>query len=209
MSEPSANPAAASGGYSERVLAAFEQIDAANAADPNEDTLADGTRIARELIYGQRMSAAQAAFAPDAPESVQLAARAQHIRRWEIPRADFPMDRAGYHRWRTTLYKFHADRAGEILKQVGFAPETIERVNFLLQKKKLRSDVDTQQLEDIICLTFLEHYFLPFAVKHPEDKVVDIVRKTWGKMSSAGQAAALKLDLAAEALRLINRALEG
>ena len=81
-------------------------------------------------------------------------------------------------------------------------------MGFLLQKKKLRSDADTQQLEDIISLTFLEHYFLPFAAKHPEEKVIDIVQKTWGKMSPEGPAAALKLDLEEESLRLVQKALE-
>ncbi|MCR9144793.1 MAG: DUF4202 domain-containing protein [bacterium] len=191
----------------ERLAAAHEKFDAANAEDPNETQLPDGSTQPKELIYGQRMTEELLRFAPDAPESVHLAARCQHIRRWKIPRKDYPMDKAGYHKWRTILYKFHADQAAEILTEVGYDPETIDRVAFLLQKKKLRSDADTQTLEDVICLTFLRHYFVDFADQHPEEKVVDIVRKTWGKMSEAGHAAALKLDLAPESLRLVQLAL--
>ena len=100
----------------ERLRAAHEKFDAANAEDPNQTTLPDGTVAPKELIYGRRMTDELNRFAPDAPESVQLAARCQHIRRWKIPRQDYPMDKAGYHKWRTTLYKFHADQAAAILE---------------------------------------------------------------------------------------------
>ena len=190
-----------------RLVAAFAAIDAANAEDPNREQLSDGSSVPKELVYGQRMSARLQIFAPEAPEAVQLAARAQHIRRWQIPRSEYPMDRTGYHRWRTELYRFHARQAAEILEPLGYDAATIERVGFLLQKKSLRSDADTQLLEDVICLVFLEHYFLDFAAGHPEEKVIDIVRKTWNKMSDAGHTAALALDLDAEAGRLIQLAL--
>jgi hypothetical protein len=192
---------------SAKMQAAFEKFDAANAEDPNRTPVPDGEAVPKELLYARRMSAELERFAPDAPETVRLAARSQHIRRWQIPRRDYPMDRAGYHKWRTTLYKFHADEAGAILQSVGYDPEIIERVRFLLQKKSLRSDPDSQLLEDVVCLTFLRYYFLEFAAEHPEEKVVEIVRKTWSKMSEAGHAAALKLDLAPEALRLVQLAL--
>ncbi|MEQ9366098.1 MAG: DUF4202 domain-containing protein [Leptospirales bacterium] len=193
---------------SARLQAAHEQFDAANAEDPNATSLPSGGTEPKELIYGRRMTEELLRFAPDAPEAVHLAARCQHIRRWRIPRKDYPMDKAGYHKWRTTLYKFHADQAAEILQQVGYDAATIDRVRFLLQKKSLRSDPDTRTLEDVICLTFLRHYFADFAAGHPEEKVVDIVRKTWHKMSAAGHAAALKLDLAPESLRLVQLALQ-
>ncbi len=190
-----------------KLAAAFERFDAANAEDPNQTQLPDGGSVPKELIYGQRMTEELQRFAPEAPEPVHLAARCQHIRRWRIPRKDYPMDRAGYFKWRTTLYKFHAEQAGEILREVGYDDATIERVGFLLQKKRLQSDADTQTLEDVICLTFLRYYFAEFAAQHPEEKVVDIVQKTWKKMSEAGHAAALKLDLSAESLRLVQLAL--
>ncbi len=187
--------------------AAFEQIDAANGNDPNTEQDEAGNDQPKELLYARRMTAELARFAPQASEALQLAARAQHIRRWEIPRKDFPMDRAGYHQWRTTLYKFHADRAAEILEGVGYDAETIDRVRHLIQKKSLRSDEGTQTLEDVICLVFLQYYFLDFAKEHPEEKVIDILQKTWKKMSNAGHEAALQLDLPVEAKRLISLAL--
>ena len=100
---------------------------------------------------------------PDAPEALCVAARAQHIRRWEIPRSDFPEGRAGYHRWRTTLYGFHGDKTAEIMRETGYDEETIERVRFILQKKQLKSDPDVQTLEDAAALVFLEHHLADFA----------------------------------------------
>jgi hypothetical protein len=191
---------------SPKLQSAFEKIDAANSAGPVKELHA-GEQVAKELVYGLRMTAWLERLYPDASEPLQLAARAQHIRRWEIPRDDFPRDRPGYMKWRTTLYKFHADRAAEILEQVGYDQGTIDRVSFLLQKKNLKRDPDTQALEDTICLVFLEHYFADFSEDHPDDKVVDILQKTWRKMSSVGQTAALKLDMPDRARALVERAL--
>ena len=144
---------------------------------------------------------------PDAAEALQLAARAQHIRRWKIPRSRYPMTRQGYHQWRTTLYSFHADEAEKILREVDYDNIIIERVRSLLRKEKLKADPQTQALEDVACLVFLENYFADFALKHDEKKVIDILRRTWKKMSDHGQAAALQLPLPAEARRLVEMAL--
>lgn len=190
-----------------RFSAALAQFDAANAEDPNQETDADGRVWPKELLYGHRMSDCLARVAPDAPEAVQLAARCQHIRRWTIPRHDFPMDRPGYHQWRNTLKKFHATLAGEILTGVGYDQATIKRVQALLQKQQLAHDADVQLLEDVICLVFLEYYFLDFAQHHPEEKVIDIVQKTWKKMTSNGHQLALQLPLPAPAHALVAKAL--
>lgn len=117
------------------------------------------------------------------------------------------MDRAGYHRWRGALAKFHAERAGEILARSGFDPATIARVQALIRKERLATDPETRMLEDVVCLVFLENYFIDFAAKHADDKVVDIVRKVWRKMSPEGQQRALALDLPAGGRALIERAL--
>lgn len=191
---------------SSKLQSAFEKIDAANSAGPVKESH-EGREVARELVYGLRMTAWLERLYPDASEPLRLAARAQHIRRWEIPRDDFPRDRTGYMKWRTTLYKYHADRAAEILGEVGYDTETIDRVSFLLQKKNLKRDPDTQALEDTICLVFLEHYFADFSEEHPDEKVVDILQKTWRKMSSVGQNAALGLDMPDRARELVERAL--
>ena len=146
---------------------------------------------------------------PEASEALRLAARAQHIERWSIPRHEYPEGKKGYLLWRTILYRYHAERAGEILSTVGYDPATIDRVGAFLQKKRLRSDAEVQTLEDAACLVFLENYFADFSKKHDEAKIVDIVRKTWAKMSANGHGAALELagSLPDDARRLVEAAL--
>ncbi|QKG58630.1 DUF4202 domain-containing protein [Hymenobacter sp. BRD128] len=186
---------------------AFRLFDAANSADPNLEPNETGELVPKEVLYAQRMSACLARVAPDAPEAVQLAARCQHIRRWSIPRQDFPMTRPGYHQWRNTLKKYHAELAGQLLAQAGYAPELITRVQELVQKLRLKDDPEVQLLEDVICLVFLEYYFLPFAAQHPEEKVLEIVQKTWPKMTARGHALALQLPFSPEARALVEKAL--
>jgi hypothetical protein len=189
-----------------RLDEAFRRFDEANGDDPNMETV-DGAPVPKELVYGQRMSARLDAFAPDAPESVKLAARAQHIRRWEVPRDSYPEGRAGYLKWRTDLYKRHGDIAGEIMAEVGYDEETIERVKTLLRKRGLKTDPEVQLLEDVICLVFLEHYFHDFASKHDEEKLIPIVQKTWKKMTERAHQAALALDYDEGDLAIIQKAL--
>lgn len=184
---------------------AFAAFDAANREDPNTEVVA-GQAQPKELVYAQRMSQQLNEFCGDASPVVQLAARAQHICRWKIPRTDYPMDRPGYHRWRTELGKFHADTAAAILAKQGIDPELIERVKTLLQKRKLKQDPEVQLLEDVVCLVFIRHYLADFARKHDEEKLLDIIRKTWKKMSPKGQEAALSLALPEDLTTLITRA---
>jgi hypothetical protein len=191
-----------------RLEEAFRRFDAANAEDPNNEQV-DGKPVPKELIYGRRMSARLGIFAPEAPESVRLAARAQHIRRWEVPRESYPAGRAGYLKWRTDLYKRHGDTAAEILAEVGYDDTTIDRVRTLLRKRGLKTDPDVQLLEDVICLVFLEHYFHDFSKKHDEAKLISILQKTWNKMTAKAREAALELDYAPEDLALIQKALAG
>ncbi|RZK23099.1 MAG: DUF4202 domain-containing protein [Hymenobacter sp.] len=190
-----------------RFAEACRLFDAANGEDPNLEADDHGQPIAKELLYAQRMSACLARVAPDAPEAVQLAARAQHIRRWSIPRQDFPITRPGYHQWRNTLKQYHAELAGQLMAQAGYEPELIARVQQLLQKQRLKDDSEVQLLEDVICLVFLEYYFLPFAAQHPEEKIIEIVQKTWPKMTERGHALALQLPFTPEALALVRKAL--
>lgn len=185
---------------------AFERLDAVNATDPRQETV-DGRPEPKELVYARRMSAALGRLQPDASPALRVAVRAQHIARWTVPRTEYPMDRSGYKRWRSRLLRFHADLAGGILREVGYDEATVERVGRLLRKEGLRRDPEAQTLEDVACLVFLEHYFDDFARAHEDDKLVDILRKTWGKMSERGREAALALPLAARAARLLARAL--
>ena len=155
------------------------------------------------------MTAALERFAPEAPEAVRLAARCQHIRRWTVPRDRYPAGRDGYRRWRTDLGRFHAETAGEILREVGYDAATIGRVQALLRKERLKADPDVQLLEDVICLVFLQHYLADFATQHDDEKLTDILRKTWRKMSDRGRAAALEIDLAPDLRALVIRAVGG
>ena len=195
----------------ERAIALF---DAANAEDPRLDAGPDGKPVPRELLYACRMSEMLERFAANASEAVKLAVRAQHIQRWKTPRSNYPMDRNGYLQWRTGLYKFHADTAGQLMKQAGYDDEMIERVKTAVGKKGLKVNPETQMLEDVTDLVFIEYYMLEFAGQKPdysEDKWLDIVRKTWKKMSDAAHAFALsgKLKLPEPLVPLITKAITG
>jgi hypothetical protein len=191
---------------SSRFDAALALIDDANAQDPNMISTDDGDHPA-ELVYSQRMSEMLARIYPHASEELQLGVRAQHLKRWTAPRADFPMDRKGYHAWRNGAKRMHAEEAGEILASVQYGTQEIERVQSLIRKERLKRDDDAQALEDVACLVFLEHYFSAFAAKHDDEKLIGILRKTWVKMSATGQDAALQLPLEGAARGLIERAL--
>jgi len=191
---------------SDRFDKAVARFNQANAEDPNKVLVGD-SEYPKELLYAQRMAAQLEQFAPAASEALHLAARCQHIQRWTIPRDQYPAGRKGYKQWRANLAKFHADTASEILRDAGYDETTIRQVQALLRKEKLKSDPEVQTLEDVICLVFLNHYFAEFANKHEEEKIIDILRKTWKKMSPEGQAAALELDLAPDSKTLVGKAL--
>ena len=185
---------------------AIERFDAANTEDPNKEVY-EGVEYPKELIYARRMTAWLERLVPDASEALRLAARCQHIRRWTIPRSDYPLDRRGYKRWRTNLAKYHAETAGAILKDVGYDDDTIGRVRTLLRKEGLKRDPEVQLLEDVICLVFLENYFSDFAKQHDEEKLINILRKTWKKMSPQGHQAALGLNFPGDLRRIVDMAL--
>lgn len=176
---------------------AILRIDAANAGDPKGEA----------IVYAMRMTGWLDRLDPSASAALRLAARAQHVRRWEIPRSTYPMTRPGYIRWRTDLGRFHAEVAGEILRSVGYDNPLVERVQSLLRKENLKEDPETQTLEDVICLVFLENYFGEFAKDKDETKLLNILRKTWRKMSPRGHAAALTIPLPADAAALVKKAL--
>ena len=185
---------------------AFARFDQVNALDPRSDDVR-GSLEPRELVYAKRMSERLDRFEPEASEPLRLAARSQHIARWEIPRTEYPPGRVGYKQWRTRLMRHHAELSGAILAEVGYGPDTVKAVSRLLRKEGLKRDPEVQTLEDVVCLVFLEHYFDEFAEEHEEDKLVDILARTWLKMSERGRSAALELRLSERARRLIGRAL--
>lgn len=187
----------------EKTLAAF---DAANLQDPNTE-IVDGKPVAKEWIYAQRMSVQLHKFCDVPSEALQLATRSQHICRWKSPRSDYPMDRSGYKKWRLDLAQLHGDIAGEIMAEQGYDETIIARVKDLLLKRSLKRDEEVQALEDVVCLVFLEFYLEDFATKHDEAKLIDIIQKTWNKMSTKGHEAALKLPLSDAMLGLVGKAL--
>jgi hypothetical protein len=176
---------------------AVSLIDAANSKDPNIETI-DGRQWPKELLYSQRMSDMLERYKPAADDIIKLAIRGQHIQRWKSPRNAYPMDRKGYHQWRTDLYFFHAVTAAGLIAEAGYDEKALERVRNAIGKRKLKVNADTQLLEDVAGLVFMEHYMLAFAEKHPEydeAKWIDIIRKTWKKMSVDAHDFALSGDL--------------
>lgn len=188
-----------------RLREAFDRFDEANAEDPNREPF-EGTLQPKELLYARRMTDRLDWFAPTASEALRLAARCQHIRRWMIPRGQFPAGRTGYRSWRVTLATYHADTAAVMLDDLGYDDATVSRVRALLRKEGLKSDPDVQALEDVACLVFLEHYLAEFMTEHDESKIINILRKTWRKMSDRGRVSALQLDLASGSRALVERA---
>ena len=194
----------------DRFQRVIRSIDQANGEDPNSEVV-DGVAQPKEQLYGMRMQKWVEELDPGASEALRIAARSQHIRRWKIPRSDYTMDRKGYLRWRTTLYAFHADRASEILRAQEYDAETIEHVRTLLQKRNLRTDTDVQTLEDAAALVFLVHHLDDFLKRDDigEEKAIDIIRKTWKKMTKRGHEAASALTLSDESTALLEKALTG
>ncbi|WP_420321305.1 DUF4202 domain-containing protein [Flagellimonas sp.] len=191
---------------SPKLSMAFQLFDEANSEDPNTE-IYKGEEFPKELLYAIRMTDTLSRFAPDASETLQLAARCQHICRWKIPRDAYEMNRVGYLRWREELKKFHVQKASEILAMVGYGHDVIQEVQLLLLKKQLRKNIDSQTLEDVVCLVFLQYYFEQFANKHSEEKVVEILQKTWGKMSADGQKAAVGLPISKKVAVLVKKAI--
>ena len=189
---------------------AVELIDAANIEDPNLESR-DGKELPKELLYSFRMSDMQQRYASDADDAMKLALRAQHIQRWKYPRDDYPMDRKGYHLWRTNLYSFHADTVAALLVKAGYDENFIERVKLAVSKKSIKSNLDTQLLEDVSALVFIEHYMLAFVEKHPEydeEKWLLIIKRTWDKMTDRAHDFALagNIKLPASLIPIIQKA---
>jgi len=190
----------------ERLSRALAAIDAANAGDPNA-IVVRGAQRPKELTHAELASAWIARLVPEASEALRLAARAHHVRRWEIPRSRFPADRAGYHRWRTTLQEHHARIAGEILREQGYDDATRARVQDLVRKRGLGRDPEVQTVEDALCLVFLETQLAEIASRMPDEKLVDVLRKTLRKMSPAAKGLAGGLELGVRERDLLQRAL--
>ena len=191
----------------ESVLSAIDEINRTDATI----TLVNGTEHPKELLYGQRMSACLAQYWPQASELLQIAVRAQHIKRWHLKRTEFEQGKAGYYQWRIALGKFHAELAASIMQEHGYSQEQAEQTASIIRKEQLQNNTDSQTLEDVACLVFLSHYFDDFASKYlaqdNEAKIIRIVQLTWKKMSEDAHNIALKLTLPEHLATIVNKAL--
>lgn len=189
----------------ERFQTAIAAFDAFNSNDPNRK-VHNGKSFPKEILYAQRMTERLHRFAPNASEPVKLAARCQHIGRWEIPRSSYPINKKGYLQWRSEEKIHHAKIAESILANCGYDSEVIEKVKFLVFKKELHTNADTQLLEDVVCLVFIEFYLEEFAAKHDGEKVIDIIRKTVKKMSAAAIEAVSLIPVSTKIQSLLQQA---
>jgi len=187
----------------EKFASAIRRFDEENGRDPNQEA-----GRPRELLYAERLTSWVLKLCPDAGEALRLAARCQHICRWQSPRESQPMTRAGYLKWRAELKQFHAAKSGAILREVGYDDATIRRVQALNLKQNFPADAEGRVLEDALCLVFLEFQFAALAAKSDDEKMVNALRKSWAKMTEAARAEALKLNFDPRAKALVERALK-
>ncbi len=187
---------------------ALAAIDAAHSLDPTKITI-NSVETPYELHYAQKCTSYLTKRAPSASEPLRLAIRAQHFRRWEVPRSIYPMTRPGYHAWRTFLKKRQADLVQQICLESGYSEETAQRVGALIRKEGLKEDEETQVLEDVACLVFLDDQFEAFEKEHDEEKIVKILQKTWGKMTVRGHELALEIPMSGRPRELVEKALAG
>ncbi|ORY77289.1 hypothetical protein BCR37DRAFT_394926 [Protomyces lactucae-debilis] len=182
--------------------AAMKAIDAGHCLDP---TLVHGRPY--ELVYAEKCTSWLEKRCPEAGELLKLAVRSQHFRRFEVPRSSYPKTKAGYLAWRTFLKKRQGDMAAAICVEAGYSEEEGARVGSMIRKDNYKTDGETQVLEDVACLVFLESEFGAFSREHEESKVVRIVQKTWGKMSREGHALALGMEMDDACAAVVNSAL--
>jgi hypothetical protein len=187
---------------------ALSTIDAAHALDPTKTTIA-GQELPYELHYAQKCTSYLQKRAPEASEPLQLAIRAQHFRRWEVPRASYPMTRPGYHAWRTYLKKRQAELVSQICLDAGYSTDDAATVGSLIRKEDLKQNEETQILEDVACLVFLDDQFEAFEKGHDEEKIVRILQKTWGKMTERGHELALEIPMGDRPREVVMKALAG
>ena len=195
-------------GDAERLRRALAAIDAANAGDPHRLRVRGESRP-KELAHAELVSEWVARLAPDPGEALLLAARAHHLRRWAIPRSEYPAGRRGYLRWRRALQVLHAREATAILTAEGYDESTIRRVQDLVQKKHLGRDAEVQILEDALCLVFLETQLHDLGAQLDDEKLLGVLRKTLRKMSPDAIQRAGELPLDAAGRALLQRAIAG
>lgn len=194
----------------EKFEAARSKIYAAHDEDPNKHKASDGTEVPYESHYTRKMESYLSKRAPNASDVLKLSICGQHFRRWEVPRDSYPMTKLGYHQWRTYLKKRQAQLVGQILEESGYPKADVERCIALIEKEGLKQgEEEVQVLEDVACLVFLDDQFDEFQQKHDESKLINILQKTWSKMSKEGHDLALAIPMTEESRALVGKALAG
>jgi hypothetical protein len=188
----------------ERLLRVFDAIDAANAEDPHAIEV-DGRPQPSELIYGRRITATLNRMVAEPSECLRIAARGQHTGRWRLARKSYPDGRAGYLAWRREQRSRQAARLGEIMAAEGYGADDIARVEVLIRKENMKTDPEVQMFEDVICVMFFEHYLDDFVSRVEQEKLADILIKTWNRMSELGHRHALMLELPQIVTQLMRR----
>lgn len=191
---------------SSKLEQAYELFDSYNRKDPNVFTW-ESDSYPQEYFLALQLHKWVLVLNPDASEALMLASRCQHIGRWEKPRESYPLNKPGYLAWRKDLSLYHAEKASEILKTVGYENETIERVSTIVQKQKIKLDPEVQTIENALCLVFLQYQYEAFHQKHEPEKMVQIIKKSLQKMDVNGHEHALQLPYSDSGLELIKQAL--
>jgi hypothetical protein len=189
---------------------AIAAIDRLNATDPRMEVDGSGTRRARELVYSDHMIACLAHLYPAASECLRLAARAQHICRWQIARSDYPLGREGYNAWRAACRDHHAALVRRIMQDSGYPEPDIAHVVKLIRKEELKRDAESQALENVVGVVFVTHYLQDFVAGHgdyDEAKLLGILRKTMRKLDGVGHAAIRDISLPAAHKSLVEKSL--
>jgi len=193
---------------SDKLTRVLNAIDEVNSQDPNTVPFNNNNQ-AKELIYGHHMTECLTQYWPDASELLQIAVRGQHIKRWHLKRNEFDEGKTGYFKWRKALGKFHAQLTASIMLEQGYSEEQAKQTAAIIGKEQIKTHADTQTLEDVACLVFLQYYFDDFAAKYTgnEAKIIRIVQLTWKKMSKRGHEIALSLTLPDHLAKLVTKAL--
>jgi hypothetical protein len=187
----------------------YQKIDRINQQDPRVETV-EGENVPKEWIYGLRMTNWLERLDPNANDAVKIAVRGQHIARWEIPRTKYPNGKSGYYQWRTRLYQFHGEKLAELMREVNCPEESIQQVQQILLKKDMKTNPDTQIVEDVAALVFLSFHLEAFAHR-PDmtpEKVISIIRKTWGKMSDSARKMVKTIIFTKEIESILQKALQ-
>src|ERR1044071_1316713 len=189
-----------------RLEKAFELFDAYNRQDPHK-IIWEGVEYPAEYFYALQLYNWVIKLEPNAGETLLLASRSQHIGRWKIPREQYPAGKSAYYKWRTDLAKFHAEIAGGLMWEAGYSPEETEAVQRIIRKEHIRTNPETQVMENALCLVFLQFQYDDFLKKHDDEKMNRIIQRSWAKMSQPGKDAALTLAYNDKGKYLIEKAL--